>query len=728
MRIRNAHLRPARLTAAVMTALAMQPAMAQGQEAQPEPADQSITLAPLVVEGSTENEGPLGPIIQEESSTATKTKTPIADTARSVAVETRQQMSDKGMMRLEDAFLYTAGMHGGSYGFDSRGNWSSVRGFQPSDYLDGLPFGNDGYYNDTLPEIEMLERVEVLKGPASSLYGASTVGGLVNAVSKRPEEDAFRRMTVEYGTFNRKQISLDATGKLDEGGKILGRIVGFLRDGETQVDYSNNDAEYIAPSVTFRPDANTDITILGRYQHSDFTPDTQFLSVYGTLLPAPAFANGTKVPTSLFVGEPGFDKIEATTYALTLDGSHDFNEVWSLNGTFRYSRSDGEYNQSWWGYANYPTRYDATGQINRSFYMQRGETEMWLGDVNATADFNTGPVDHALLFGVNYSDITFDNDWGICNTGTPCFPAGGTIDPFNPVYTGAPAVTVIDFPSVNFKQTGIYVQDQATILERIVLSAGARWDKFEAADPYGGAGNEDSDISINASLLYRFDSGLRPYVSYAESFLQENYGTTATGSTFDPTRGEQYEIGLKYQPPGTASLFTVALFDITKSNILVQDPANPAFQIQEGEAKSHGIEFEAQTNLGEVYLEANYSFVQTQDESGRVFEVVPKHLASAWATWRPEGAWRGFKLGGGVRYVGPSYGFHYADPAFTVTQRLTVPSYTLGDAMIGYETPDWDLTLNIRNITDEKYVAGADSNAGYWGERRTVVLKLGYNF
>ncbi|HUD52186.1 TonB-dependent siderophore receptor, partial [Parvibaculum sp.] len=219
---------------------------------------------------------------------------------------------------------------------------------------------------------------------------------------------------------------------------------------------------------------------------------------------------------------------------------------------------------------------------------------------------------------------------------------------------------------------------------------------------------------------------ISPYASYAESFLQESYDVDYTGAAFKPTHGEQYEAGVKYQPPGTSSLFTAAVFDLTKSNMLVTDYEHAGFSKQTGETKSRGIEFEAQTRIEDFFIDANYSFVQTRDADGRTVQTVPKHQASAWVTWRPENFWTGFKAGAGIRYVGPSYGYHYDEN--WALYRLTVPSFTLGDAMIGYETPDWDITLNARNITDEIYVAAAEGNGGYYGARRTVVLKFGYNF
>ncbi len=181
---------------------------------------------------------------------------------------------------------------------------------------------------------------------------------------------------------------------------------------------------------------------------------------------------------------------------------------------------------------------------------------------------------------------------------------------------------------------------------------------------------------------------------------------------------------MKYEIPGVPSLFTASVFEITKSNILVSDPDNPTFRVQSGESTSRGFELEGQVRLGDFEVEANYTFLDTDGDDGEPLYGVPDHTASSWVTWRP-GAdwmgpeWEGFKTGAGVRYVGSSHGSGGAAGA---------DSYTLGDAMVGYEFANWDLTLNVRNLTDETYVTSADSTTGYWGERRTVVLRLGANF
>lgn len=674
----------------------------------------TVVLDPVRVEGqggrADATGGMLGPTIPKSTATATKTDTPIVEVPRSISIETQQQMEDKGFQRLEDAFHYSAGVRGGTYGYDLRGNWASIRGFDiPAEYLDGLQYDTTQFYNNTLPEIPLLERLEILKGPASALYGNGTVGGMVNAVSKRPQAETFRRATVEYGTHERKQTTLDMTGRLDEQGMLLGRFVGLLRDSETQTDYGRNDALAVAPSLTFRPTPDTDITLLGRYQKQDSTPESQFLSYYGTQVPA---YNGRYLPTGTFVGEPGFDKLEAESAAITLDVDHRLDAVWSLGGTVRYSESNSHYNHAWWAYADYPTRYGPDGTIDRTFFTRYGSTQILVGDVNTTARFATGPVGHMLLMGISHTDTTADNDdgYGVST---------GRIDPFNPVYTGAPSIDVLDTPAVNFKQSGVYAQDQMRIFERLLLTAGVRWDQVETDNPNAGVNATDSDATVNLGLMYRFANGLSPYVSYSESFRQENFGTDASGGSFDPTRGVQYEAGIKYEIPGIPSLLTAAVFEITKSNILVTDPANPAFQVQSGEATSRGFELEGQARLGEFEVEANYAYLDTEDDNGHPLYGIPQHAASTWVTWRPTGDWEGFKTGAGIRHVGSSHGYSGEDGA---------DSYTLGDFMVGYEFGNWDLTLNVRNVTDEKYVSSAESTTGYWGERRTAVLKLGVNF
>lgn len=337
----------------------------------------------------------------------------------------------------------------------------------------------------------------------------------------------------------------------------------------------------------------TSLTLLASYQKNDTTPYNQFLSPFGTLHSARPYANGDYFKPDVFIGEPSFNKYDGDRTSLTLFGSHQINAVWGVGGSVRYSESNLDYDQAYW----YPDAtvnggYNPDGTINRYAEYARNDSHAWVGDVHATADFALGQTRHDVMFGYSFTDGRWNYDLGYAET-------GGPIDPFDPKFTGiAERYPFVDNPEMQLTQRSIYAQDRVTLIDRLFVDVGLRYDWIEtdaetwAADPTQRL--EDDELSTSAALLYSFENGISPYVSYSESLFQEAFGTDTDGNAFEPTRGKQYEAGVKYQPPGTSSLFILAVFVITKSNSLVSDPDNPNFERQTGEAKSRGMELGAQ--------------------------------------------------------------------------------------------------------------------------------------
>lgn len=677
-------------------------------------AQEVIELEQITIEGQS-SDGFFGESVATNSGTIMKTGDPIAETPRSVSVITEQQIQQRGARTVEDALKYTAGVTAGQWGLDARSDWSLVRGFSPTTLHDGLP-ARYGYYNDTTPEPFMLNSVSVLRGPASGLYGSGSVGGVVNTTSKTAAHDAPNLWQLQVGSFDRVQGALDVSGDLNESGTLRYRFVGVSRDSKTQVDYSQDDVLALAPSITWRPSEDTELTILGNYQDADRSPLIQFASLYGTLLPATAFGNGDVLPNSLFVGEPGFDKFESEQRSITAMFKHRFNPVWSMNANFRYLEGEAEYQHAWWAFDNFGTgRYNPDGTINRTFYRAENELKTLALDTYAAAEYTLGEVQMRTILGASYSRGTYDSDFGY---GVQVAP----IDPFNPVYTGFNPITVTDTPGTSVDEWGVYAQNRATF-DRWIFDFGLRYGGIETGTSNGSFGAttaaaKDSKWTGNAAIMYLFDNGLAPYVSYATSFQQDAIGADVNGNAFDPTEGEQIELGVKYQPAGTATLLSAAVFDLTKSNLLVADPVNPGFQIQTGEATSRGFEFEAYHSFGEVSVQAAYTYLDTENAAGFEIAQVPEHAASLWLNYAPKGL-PGWQFGGGVRYNGA---------AWDGVGIQETPAYTLFDTAIAYEQDNWRLALNVSNLTDERYVTTCQSGSCYFGEGRNVALTLTSNF
>lgn len=674
---------------------------------------QEIELDPITVEDDSAD-GYFGESVSLDTGTITKTGAEISETPRSVNVVTAQQIAERGAQDVEEALQYSAGVHAGPWGLDNRSDWYLIRGFSPTTFHDGLQ-ARYGFYNDTKPEPFLLHSVEALRGPASGLYGNGSVGGVVNTVSKTAAQDAPDIVQLQVGSHERKQVGLDFSGDLNESGTLRYRFVGLWRDSETQVNFSKDDAYAFAPSVTWQPNEDTSLTVLLNLQKNEGSPLIQFASQFGTLQPAP---NGRFLDDSLFIGEPGFDKFDTEQHAITAIFEHRFNEVWSMQANARYLEGEAEYQHAWWAFDNFPTRYNPDGTINRTFYRAENSLETFAVDTYATADYTLGTAEMRTVFGAAYSRGLYDSDIGY---GTQVAP----IDPFNPVYAGFNPITVTDSPANTVEEWGVYVQNRATFNGRLHVDLGLRYGHIETGQTNGSFGSavinaEDDEWTTNAAVLYRFDNGVAPYASYAQSFQQEVVGADVNGNPFDPTLGEQYEIGVKYQPPGTNSLYSAAIFDLTKSNLTVADPANPGFQIQTGEAKAQGLELQAQTRLGDVSIDAAYTYLDTEDVSGTRIANVPEHFASLWVNYEPSGGlFKDWRIGGGVRYTGEKW---------DGTDTTRTPSHTLYDAAIGYGRNNWEVALNIRNLTDEQHLTICQSNACYFGEGRNVALTLTSKF
>ncbi len=656
---------------------------------------------------------------------ATKSATPIMETTRSVSIETQQQIIDKGALSLDQTFTYTAGVIGETFGFATRGDWVKVRGLDVPQYQDSLQslFGN---YNNTRPDIYTLEQVEILKGPASVLYGKGSPGGLVNVVSKRPQLEASHEVVIEGGTFDRQQVGIDSTGPLTDDGQWLYRVVGVYRDSETQVDHVDDRSKVIAPSLTWQPDDATSATVLLNYTEADSDTATQFLPIAGTLTSA---TNGKRIDNDVYLGEPSFNRYDAKTFSATLLADHQINAIWGVELTTRYTDASADYQQAWPSFIGgdrYVRNPDGSlykdGTVPRSFYRNDAESEQIAADLRFRADFTAGHFAHRMLLGGTYQDVTTDNDgYYAFALGADTLDDSTWINVFNPVYGALPPEALLnslytDRPDTTSKDIGFYISDEIS-LNNWSFTLGLRYDDTETET--ANEKQDDDALSTSVGLLYQFDNGVATYISYAESF-EPMIGDNRNGQALDPQEGKQTEVGIKYEPIRFPGIITLAYFDIEQSNL--PDPlALPgSFEQQSGEATIKGLELEGILNFGDITVELNISKLDTESADGYQLASVPEKQASTWVTYRPLQYWQGFKLAAGIRYVGASYGG---------ADTLKTPSYTLGDFMMGYETGRWDVALNVQNITDEEYFSTCLARGDCWvGRERTAVGRIRYKF
>ncbi|MGN2624076.1 TonB-dependent siderophore receptor [Stutzerimonas balearica] len=687
--------------------LLMAAVVAQAQEAL-ELEAQQIT-APREVE---RGDGPVEGYVAKRSVSATKTDTPIIETPQSISVITADRIRDQGSLTIQDSLRYVSGMRGEAYGFDSRGDFSLVRGVSPTIFLDGLQ-QSVGSYTNTRTDPFTLERVEVIKGPSSMLYGQSSVGGLLNLVSKRPQAERRNELQLQYGSFDRKQIAFDSTGPLDDDGTLLYRVVAIGRDSQTQVDHTKDNRLVFMPSLTWRPNEQFEWTLMANVQKDDGGTTSGFLPHRGTVLSAPYGEIGSE----RFVSEPGFDEYDTEQKALTSQMSWRLDETWTLRQNLRWQKSKVSY-QTMYGWPPVLGADDRT--VNRVWSVSKPEVTIWSADHQAESRFDTGALQHTLLMGVDYRHAVTDSR-SARGVATP-------LDLYDPVYgTFDPSgITLSDVPQQRAVQKGLYVQDQIR-LDKWLATLGLRKDWAETRVEDGNRQKDDA-VTGRVGLTYLFDNGVAPYISYSESFTPIIGLNTITQQSYKPLEGEQWELGIKYQPVGSNTLLTAAVFDLREKNRQMPDPANPLSTIQAGEARVKGLELEGLVEVDPNWdLIATYSYLDSEvakgppAQQGKRIASVPEHMASLWSQHRFSVAGiSGFSAGAGVRYVGASW---------DGTDSLKTPSTTLFDAMLGYAYQDWSFTLTATNLEDETYYTTCLSRGDcFTGNRRTVVATASYSF
>lgn len=662
-----------------------------------------------------------------------KTDTALVEAPRSISVATRQQMEDRGVHSLDDAVRYMPGITASSYGSDTRADWLRVRGFEPTQFLDGLPLPK-GVYANPKQETWNLDRLALLRGPASSVYGQTPPGGLLDMVSRRPSDVASSEIQLQYGSDNHRQINFASTGKIDEAGQFLYGISGVVRDSGTQVDHVDNKRYNIAPSLTWNIDDDTKFTLLSQFTRDDTGITSQFLPIQGTKIKSP-FGD---ISHHKNLGDPDWEYYDRTYYALGYAFEHRLNDTWQFKQNLRYTKSDLSFQALTVG--SYPfTEVDDQGNVGRSSTSVDEDISQFAVDNNFQADFTTGDIRHTLLLGLDHqrSNTNYTSIFGFTDT----TPGTNVINPIygQPIVRPARSTAFYDYNQKTY-QTGLYVQDQMA-LDQWRLTLGGREDWVHTSTQFinrGDATNTQRDkaFSGNAALSYVFDSGFVPYLSYAESF-QPTTGADATSTgSLKPTEGKQWELGIKYQPPGSKTLLSAAVYDLTQKNVSVNTFVDGvSITSQTGEVKVKGLELEAVSDVTEnLKVIAAYTLakseVQNGADKGNRLQLMPNQQASLWTdyTWHT-GVLDGFGVGAGVRYTGNTYG----DKANTWLGKAD--AYTVFDASVHYDLGRLDnslkgasLALNATNLFDKEYISTCDSFYCYYGDTRSVVASATYKW
>ncbi|MEA5667305.1 TonB-dependent siderophore receptor [Stenotrophomonas sp. MH1] len=730
--------RPALLSMAVAMALSPVTALAAGPELA-EAADPARTLDAVHVNAYRTT---------SHASSATKTDTAVAETAQSVSVIAREELDARGVQNLNEAMRYVAGVTLESSGIDNRVDDFRIRGFDAGSWsnnvtIDGMRAPQGSQWNRTMVDSWNLERVEVLKGPSAVMYGQVAPGGMVNQVSKTPTPDPQQVLRLGIDGNGQYNTAFDVGAGSDDNRHLL-RLVGLYRDGQTQIDHTEQKHGFLAPSYTFQIAERTRLTLLGLYQKDDGGSTYQFLPMDGTLVATP---HGHMKNTT-FIGEPGWNTYDRTLWTAGYLFEHSFNGNWTLSQSARHTDVQSLFRTV---VTNGGLNADGRTQKRRATWGE-GDSKGETVDTRITGKFSTGVAEHTLLIGVDWQKA----DWTGAR-GAMVNPRD--IDIFNPVYSNyAPVTTSISYSGGINRQTGVYLQDQVA-LDKWRLTFGGRYDWTRddtwtrsyavATNRYGAripTRGEEEAFSGNLGVLYVADNGLTPYLSYAESFQPSGSNTNMsyTLSAFDPVTGKQWEAGIKYQPASFDGLLTFSAYDLRQQNILTNDPdlthntcgtaGNSQCQVQDGEGRVRGVELEGRiTPLEGFSVIGAASWMDSEVTKsnngyiGKQLAMVPDWTAALWADYTFQaGGLEGLSLAAGVRYNGESHG----DSA----NLYLIPGYTLWDAAIRYDVGQHgavgtQFALNVSNLADKRFVSTCGGvSSCYYGTGRTVTATARFSW
>jgi len=662
-------------------------------------------------------DGPVPGFVARRGGAATKTDTSIQETPQSISIIGREQLDDRNVTDLNQALHYTAGVNT-SYSNDTRNDAFTLRGFS-SDffYLDGtrLPAVPGRALDQFRIDPYQLERIEVLKGPASVLYGQGEPGGVVNMVSKMPTDYTRGQVDAQVGSHDRYQLGVDVSGPVEGNDNILYRVIAQETTSRNEVDSVHGTRTLLAPSLTLRLGEATSLTVMASYLRDNTMDSNNFLPYYGTVHRTDL---GQRIPTSLATSNPNYENYDKTQYSLAYMLKHDFNDDWSFRQNLRYSHTDLD-NQALFGYAlsgDQQTIQRAAMNLASSFNNVDFDNQL-------QGHFATGAIDHTALVGLNVTTQNFYDSEG--------YSYGHALNLYNPTaLRGSIAKPVFDDTQTHQvqTQTGLYLQDQMKLDKWVLVVSGRQdWVSTKNEDNLANTRKDSSDdaFSGRVGLMYEFDSGLAPYLSYSTSF-QPVLGTGADGSAYAPLKSKQWEAGVKYQPPGMNATFSAAAFDLRQDNTLTDSPDPTVLaSVQQGQIRSRGVELEATAELTRnlkllgAYTLQNVEVTKggPQDSSvGNAPTATPRHLGSLWLDYTlHEGPLSGLGFGAGAQYVGSSY----ADPGNT----LKVNSFAVVDAAVHYNVQDWRFVLSANNLFDKQYVSrcGSATRCQY-GDREDVLL------
>lgn len=675
------------------------PLSGNAQESSRKDGEEPYRLAPIIVNANASAGDDASTVVAQELWVGGKVPTSILNTPASVSVITQKEIEQRSASTTEEVLQYTPGVITDFYGTDDRNDYFKIRGFQATTYRDGLTLGS---MRGVREEPFAYERIEILRGANSTLFGPADPGGSVNFVSKQPRFDKFGQGYVTYGSFDHVETGIDVGDSLNEDQTLAYRFTGKIQDSDREYDHSKDDNKFLMGGLTWAPTAFTSATVILDYLNTDSSPNSG------------GYPKDREYDRSKFYGEPGYNFHDVERTSISGIFTHDFDNGFVLRSNLRYSELTDDF-----GYVY----LDGTGtgtSLNRDAFGTDTEADQLNGNLMLQYDARFENIDSSTMVGVEYRDASSED--------SSVYQGVSPIDIANPIYGGAP-VGLVPYSrnKQDYTTKSVFVQQNLSFFDRFIVTGGVRNDSLDLASTditNVKASDNFSETSYRGALTYMVNDEISTYVSMVESVAPPTIGVT-------PERGKQYEIGVKYSPMGMNALFSAAVYDLTQEDvtIAVVQPNGTIERETIGESQVRGLDLEAKAELTDnLSLIGGYSYMESEvlrgalrsgvSLEGNEFATAPKHSASLWTYYTLPGTDMSFGLG--ARYTGA---YHF-DAANTGESDGT----TLFDAAFNYQIlKDTELAVNVSNLLDEQHVVGSGT-ADYYNPGREITAKVSYNW
>ncbi|WP_136636746.1 TonB-dependent siderophore receptor [Pseudooceanicola onchidii] len=666
-------------------------------------------LSPITVDLSFEADDDANSIVATELWTGGKVATSVLDTPATVSVVTQKDIEQRNADKVEDVLEYTPGVITDYYGTDDRNDYYLVRGYQASTYRDGLTLGT---MRGVREEPYAFERLEVMKGGNSTLFGTSDPGGTINFVTKSPRFERFGEVYGSYGSYDHKELGFDFGDVLNDDQTLAYRVVGKVQKAGLEYANSRDDEQFFLGSLAWAPTDYTKLTFTVDYLKRDGSPNSG------------GYPLDQLYDRSLFFGEPGFNYHDVDRLTVSTALQHEFENGLRLTANLRYSDLTDSF--------GYLYLNDSAGRVGtlvqRDIFGGDSTAKELIGNAILQYDTTIGGVDSSTLAGVEFRDAS--------NSSSNFYTFNyDQTDVANPTYAGPPATPAPYSVQANdYTTKSIFVQQNLSFADRLVATVGVRHDWMDITNVDSSSGTPAttsgtfSETSYRAALTYKVTSEVSAYTSYVQSVAPPSIG-------IEPERGDQYEVGVKYQPEAYNAIFTASAYDLTKKNVVVPVvlPGGMIVRQTVGESRVQGFELEAKAELADgLSLSGGYTYQKSTYVRGNVrgttvdgneFATVPNHMASVWLNYDLPGAGALGKMsvGIGARYIGPYYYNVYNNSGRS-------PEQTFIDASFGYDVAEnTQLTVNVSNLFDKQYVVGSGT-ADYYNNGRTITAALRHSW